>query len=329
MTQSNIAPEQRTKINAAYRYFLRHGQTSPAAELRDLTSGGSGASVVPQGFDEIWADALATVSPIMNLIHSKVSPDFRPWKQVTFDATGQYLTLVGESNSTTGISQTPTVGSNITNQDYLVGRTDVSWQMLDDSFNLESWLRSTAAVIIGRSLERAILSATDGAGTVLPNSPAGGLLKSSPSGFTQAHLADGIPYASIRSLISSLEHVYMRGPKSGLLASQSVHDYLAAQVDTTGRELYHRDPNSGNLLLNGYQLYVANNAAAPAYNAPSSNVLLAGDFERAYGVASSDVRFKVVNINPQTLTSTVLFYVSLGATALLPNAVKALTTAAS
>lgn len=320
---STLTSEQRTKTSAAYRHFLRHG------ENRDLVTTGSGVSLVPQGYDEIWTDALATVSPIVNLVHSKLSPDGRPWKQVTADATAQYLTLVGQGNTTTGISQTPAVASHITDQDSLVGRIDVSWQELDDSFNLESWLRSTASIIVGRSLERSILKSEDGAGNALPNSVAGGLLASSPTGFAQAHLADGIPFASVRGLISSLEHVYMRGPNSGLLGSQSVHDYFAEQTDSTGRELYHRDPNSGNLLINGYQLYVANNAAAPAYDAASSNVLLAGDFSRAWGIAYTDVRFRVININPQTLTSTVMFYVRTGGTPLLANSVKALTTASS
>jgi HK97 family phage major capsid protein len=324
-----INNELRAKTSAAYRHFLRHG-VAPSAETRDLISSTTtGASLVPQGYDEVWTDALSTVSPIVSLVHSKLSPDGRPWKQVIVDPTAQYLTLVGESNSTTSISQTPSLSSNITNQDSLVGRVNVSWQELDDSFNLESWLRSTASVVVGKSLERAILRSQDGAGTTLPNSPTGGLLAAAPTGFTQSHLADGIPYATVRSLISSLEHVYMRGLNSGLLGSQSVHDYFAAQVDSTGRELYHRDPNTGNLLLNGYQLYVANNTAAPAYNAASSNVLLAGDFSRAWGIAYTDVRFRVVDINPQTLTSTVLFYVRMGGTALLPSAVKALTTAAS
>ena len=325
---TNQTPERR-KVDAAYKHFLRHGQISTAPEVRDLISTTtSGASLVPQGYDEVWTDALSTVSPIVNLVHSKLSPDGRPWKQVVVNPTAQYLTLVGESNSTTSISQTPSVSSNITNQDSLVGRTNVSWQELDDSFNLESWLRSTASVIVGRSLERAILRSQDGAGTALPSSPTGGLLAAAPTGFTQSHLADGIPYASVRSLISSLEHVYMRGPNSGLLGSQSVQDYFAGLTDSVGRELYHRDPNTGNLLINGYQLYVANNAAAPAYNAVSSNVLLAGDFSRAWGIAYTDVRFRVIDINPQTLTSTVLFYVRMGGTALLPS-VKALTTAAS
>lgn len=324
----NISNEQRSKTNAAYRRFMR--DNGILDEHRDIISStNAGASLVPQGYDTIWADALATVSPIVSLIHSKKADDGEPFKQVIVDSTAQYLGLVGQGTTSTSLSQNPTQSSSITNQDSLVGRVDVSWQELSDAFDLEAFLRKSASVIVGRSLELAVLTGTDGASNVLPNSPAGGLLASSPTGFTQAHIADGLPYASIRSLIGSLEHVYMRQPTSGLLGSQSVHDYLANLTDSTGRELYHRDPETGNLLVNGYQLYVANNAAAPAYNAASSNVLLAGDFSRAYGIAHSDVRFRVVNINPQLMTSTVLFYVRIGATPLLTTAVKALTTAAA
>lgn len=327
---TNISNERRKQINAAHRHLLRYGQPSTKSELRDITSGsGSGSPLVPQEFDKVWADALATVSPIVQLVHKQDSQNSRSFKQVTVDPTGQYLTLVGQGNTTTGISQQPTVSSNVAVPDSLVGRVDVSWNELDDAFQLDDWLRRTAAVIVGRSLERAILTATDGAGNALPGSPTGGLLASAPVGFTQTAQANGIPYSSLRALISSLEHVYMQGPNSGLLASQSVHDYLALQVDSTGRELYCRSKDTGNLLINGYQLYVANNTAAPAYNAVSSNVLLAGDFSRGYGITLSDVHYKVIDINPQLLTSTVLFYVSLGANALVTNAVKAFQTAAS
>jgi HK97 family phage major capsid protein len=334
---SGESAEARSKrVNAAYRHYLLNGLTPNAPEQRDLatTADSTGAALVPQGFDTVWTDALRNVSPIATLVKSKLVTDGRPTKQVITDSTAMNLYFVAETGTSTPAIQTPAVSSQIPGTDALLGRVTVSWQEIQDGFEVETFLRSVASVVIGRGLEYSILTATDpGSNSALPNSLAsGGLNAFAPVTVTTTSLASGISFGNLVGLRSSVDHAYAFGDSSGFLGSQSLHDFLSAQTDSTGRQLYKRDPNTNLLLIDGSPLYVAGGLSGspmPAYNAANSKVVLFGDFSRAYSYNHTDIRFKVLNPNPETMTSDVLFYVRFGSAGLLSTAVAALKTAAS
>ena len=114
------------------------------------------------------------------------------------------------------------------------------------------------------------------------------------------------------------------------MASPSVFDFLVAQVDTTGRPLYHKfDPNTDLLLVAGKPLYINN--AMPAYNTASSPIVLFGDFSRSLAyLDGAGMRIKILNERyADTLESAALIYQRIGSAALLSTAVKSLVTSAS
>jgi HK97 family phage major capsid protein len=187
---------------------------------------------------------------------------------------------------------------------------------------------------VARAVEYALLTEKDnGTSTVLPNSPAGGLLGSVTAGVTAAGgtLAAGPTYSLLSQLKSSVDHAYAVGPKSGFMGSQSVYNFLFQQVDSTGRPLYKHDPETGLLIVAGSPFYVASNAAMPAYNAASSPVVLFDDYSRAYAYQNGGgMRIKILAERyVEQFEAAAVIYHRMGAAKLVSGAVKSLVTAAS
>jgi HK97 family phage major capsid protein len=326
---------ERARINNAYRSVLRNGRKPEYVEQRDLatTSDSTGAALVPQGFDRDWVEALKQSIGIDALVHSYNTGDsFKPIKTVQVDTTSTNLAYVPEIASTTssGAVQTPAVKSQIQGADNLVLRTQISWNELDDSFDVLAWLKRSIAPVVSRGLSWSLLTGTDAStSTALPNSPTGGLTAFAPTGITQAAIADGITYANLIALRSGLSYAYQFTPNSGFVGSESVANYLAAQLNTIGEPLYKRDPKTNLLLIDGSPLYVAQAGSMPAYNAASSNAVVFAAFDRAFAFALTNPRFQVLEINPQQLTSDVIIRLRFGSVGLFASAATAFTTAAS
>jgi HK97 family phage major capsid protein len=323
---------ERARINTAYRSVLRHGHKSARVEQRDLIQSGSGSNLVPQGWDGDWIEALKQSSGIDTRVHSYNAGDrFQPVKAVQVDTTSTNLAYVPEASSTGGGAlQTPAVLSQIQNADNLVLRVTLSWDELDDAFDALGWLKRSIAPIVSRGISYALLSGTDAASTALPNSPTGGLTAFAATGVTQAALADGITYANLIALRSSVgSYAYQFTPNSGFVGSESVANYLASQLNSIGEPLYKRDPNTNLLLIDGSPLYVAQAGSMPAYNAASSKAVVFAAFDRAYAFAQTNPRFQVLEINPNQLTSDVVISLQFGSVGLFTSALTAFKTAAS
>jgi HK97 family phage major capsid protein len=325
---------ERARINSAYTTVLRHGNPP---EERDLVTNvdASGGSLVPQAFDTDWAEALKQASGIDQLVHRYGSGEsFRPVKTVQVDTTSTNLAYVPEIGSTTtNALQTPALLSQIQNADNLVLRTTLSWQELDDAFDVLGWLKRSIAPIVSRGLSWAILTGTDPAtSTALANSPAGGLTAFAPTGVTGASgsLATGPNYAELIALRSSVgSYAYQFTPKSGFVASEVTHNFLAAQLNSIGEPLYKRCPDTNLLMIAGSLLYVAQAGSMPAFNVAGSKAVLFGAWDRAYAFVQTNPKFQVLQINPQQMTTDVIIRLRFGSVGLYSNAASAFTTAAS
>ena len=326
--------EYRDKVNAAARMLFRKGVSALSEESRALLtiSDAVGGALVSQLFDDAFIEASKFYGPIFDLVHRKDSSNGAPAKFVVTDGTNQTFSLLTQgTTSANTVAQTPTVFSNITDTDTLISSVVYSAQELDDAFDLTEFLNRILGLAVSRARETAVTLGTtnDGTSTALPHCPVGGILGFVATGATTASLPSGIGYDDLVALAGSVDHGY--AVNGAYMASPSVHTYLLSQRDSTSRPFYNVDPETGLLMINGKKLYV--NAAMPAYNAPSSPVVLFGDFSRAWNVQNGGVRLKVLNRdeNPALtlLTRELIVWMRLGQSAGLSNAVKALRTPAS
>jgi HK97 family phage major capsid protein len=321
---------RRAKLNAAWRHILRNGYDPNDRQYRDLvtTSSTTGAPLVPQEFQSVFTEAEKFIGSLASLVTRHDQETGRPVRFPIVDDTGSSSTMsyLTESSSSTGLEADPTLSSVVTGTDTLVTQIRYSWQELSDAFDLESFLRRIAAVRVARAVNYALSTGTDnGTSTALPNSPTGGLLGSVSAVVNQGALANGITYANLAVLAGSVDHQYYLN--GGFMGSPSVFNYLLQQVDTTGKPLY--PIVDGVMQVAGKPFYP--NAAMPAYNTASSNVVLFGDFSKQYGaVFDGGVSVKITNERyAELLEGAMIVYTRVGATNLLSNAVAAFKTAAS
>ena len=330
---TETSANERSRINAQYRSVLRN---AIAPEKRDLeTASDSAGSLVPQAFQTDWVEALKQNSGIDQLVHRYGSGDsFNPVKTVQVDTTTTNLALVPEIGSTTtNALQTPSVLSQIQNADNLVLRVTLSWQELDDAFDVLGWLKRSIAPIVSRGLSWALLTGTDPAtSTALPNSPAAGLVGFAPSTITgtAGSLATGPTYAELIATRSGVgSYAYQFTPNSGFVVSELTHNFLAAQINQIGEPTFKRDPNTNLLQIAGSPVYVAQAGSMPDYNVASSKAVIFSAFDRAFAYTQTNPKFQVLQINPQQMTSDVIIRLRFGSVGLFANASAAFTTAAS
>jgi len=335
MSLSQKARENRAKINAAAKVFFKSGSAALTPEQRALLTNtdSAGGALVSQSFDQAFLEASKFYGPVWDLVHRKDSDNGAPTKLVVTDATSQAFSLVTQG-TTSGSSkaQSPTVFSDIVGTDDLVSSVIFSVQELSDSFDLESFLNRIAGLAVARAREVAVTVGTtnDGTNTVLPNSPAGGMLAGVSAGVTQSAgtLAAGITYAQLSALAGSVDRSYYAN--GAFMASPSVETALRSQVDSTGRPLYQVG-DDGLLIIAGRKLYP--NSAMAASGTASAKLVLFGDYSRFYSVNAGDVKIKVLsNDGSPSLafnTREMLIYTRLAATTGVSNAVKALVSAAS
>lgn len=328
-TEARDLNEHRTKINQAFRHLLRWGRQDNAPEQRALTTTSDGA-LVPQGFDSVYADSLKAYGPLATIVKTKRNENGAPWKFTIVDDASSTMNYITEGSA--AVEEDPAMHSEIPGTDSLVTMVKYSFNLLDDAFSLESFIRDIAGLRVARAVEYALSTGTDnGTSTTLPNSPTGGLLGNVSAGVTQVALADGITYANLVSLRGSVDYAYQ--VNGVFMGSPSAFEYLNSQVDSTGRPLYKFNEQTGNLVVAGKD-FVINNAMA-AYNTASSPVVLFGEFSRAYAYLNGGgLRIKVLSERfADTLEGAAILFHRLGAANLLLGAsnssVKAFVTAAS
>ena len=310
--------DKRAAINQAVsRVFNGKGLT---AEQRDLVSGidTDGGANVPQEFLGSFVEALKFYGPIAGkaLLHN--TDNGRPTKVPVVNDTANGMLLLGETDNS-GASVDPILFSNLANTDALVSVLDLSFNFSDDVFDLDTLLNTIAASRVGRTIEKAITNGKDFAGNVLTNAPTGGLIAAAGNAGTVAAVG-AVSYADAVKLHSSVDPAYRAN--GYFYAHQSVNDYLAAQVLTTGEPLY-KVSDAGNLILvQGKELLI--NQAMPALTSTAGVAQMAfGRADKALAYTLRDVRVQILQPNVENLTKRAILSVRFGAAILdAANAVK-------
>ncbi|HEX4320180.1 MAG TPA: phage major capsid protein [Acidobacteriaceae bacterium] len=324
--------ENRARISAAYRHFLVNGYKPGAPEQRDLTTASDvdGDAVVPTTFakNEI-AQAIKFVGPIAGLVSVSYQETGAGQKVPVSDDTASVMTLLAESGATSSLEHDPTLFSTLhPGSDTLVSTVLYSKQEAEDVEDTGSYLAALAGVRIARGLETAITLGTDNSTSknVLPNSPTGGLIGTLSAGVTGVAIS-GPTYANLTALKASVDNAYRIGPNHGFLVNQATHDYLVAQVDSTGRPLYKHNPNTGLLMVAGSPVYI--NSAMQSFTQHSAPVAMYGDYSKAYKIvlAGSLVRIRILTERfADEMLNAAIFYTRLQGIPLITAAVKTMTT---
>jgi HK97 family phage major capsid protein len=334
-SNDTFTKEQRAN---AWRSYLKDGHSglrSNIAEHRDLqtSTDAGGAALVPAEFESEIATAVKYIGPVASLVSVSHQTTGHGRKIPTSDDTGAgaYMTYLPETGATLTLEADPTLFSTLQpGSDTLIASVLYSKQEAADADDIGKFLADLAAVRVARGLEFAVTKATDNspAHNVLPNSPTGGLLGNVTAGVTGVALT-GPTYANLTALKASVDHANRVGPNHGFMVNQTTHDFLVAQVDTTGRPLYKFDPNTGLLMVAGSPVFI--NTALASYTAASSPVVLYGRYDKAYRlIDAGGLRVRVLTERfADQLLNQALFYQRVQGARLFNTAVKSLTTAAS
>jgi HK97 family phage major capsid protein len=209
------------------------------------------------------------------------------------DDTAATMTYLSETGSTTSLEVDPQLFSTLNpGSDTLVSTVLYSKQEAADADDIGKFLSDLAGIRAGRALETAVTLGQDNTSshTALPNTAS--LLSNVSAGVTEVAIT-GPSYANLAALKASVNAAYRVGPSHGFMASQVTHDYLVAQVDSTGRPLYKHDPNTGLLLVAGSPVYI--NTVLQNYTANSAPVVLFGDYSKAYRLINAGgVRIRIL-----------------------------------
>src|SRR5258708_7595765 len=209
MTSINtLTQEQRANTNIAWRHMLRHG-FAPREQRDIISTNANGAAVIPQDFSTSFADALKFYGPIATLVKRKDAYDGRPIKWVVTDDTASTMTYVPETGATSSIEADPTVQSDVTGTSSLVTLVKYSLQLLDDAFDLQSFLADVAGLRVARAVEYALtLGKDNGSNTQLPAVSTGGILAGISGAVTGTTIATTLTYTNLAALAGSVDHAY-------------------------------------------------------------------------------------------------------------------------
>lgn len=313
------AEETRSRVNKAFRAYARTGQIP--AEYRDVltTSDTTGGALVPQLFSGMLIDAAKFYGPIADRVDRRETDNNgAPMKFSFSNDTSNSLTLLGTEGESTPQETDPSFFSKIVGVDTVTGGlVKVSFQELDDSsFDLDTAIRRWFGVRYARGLEKAITLGTDGAGTALPNQPAGGMLASATIGVTTATLAAGISWNNLVALYGSVDPAYS-GPDAAWVFNATTRSYLLGQVDGFGRPFWTPDPVADNPFgkLLGYDVVL--NQSMPSMGASATPIMF-GDPKKAY-LLRTDGQPSILRLNERyadTLEVGFFMYSRIGGTSL-------------
>jgi HK97 family phage major capsid protein len=328
------------KVIEAARQFFRTGHVNQ--EQRDLltTSDTVGGALNSQFFEDVFVQAAKYYGPVWNMVNRKDNTAGNPTKfPVTSDVDRTFSLNTEGTTSSLSVNQDPTVFSHVTNTDTIISSTIYSIQEMEDFSSsvggIEKWLMGLMGVAVSRAWETAVTLSTtnDGTNTALPSSTAGGLLAVAAAnpGVTQTtgELAAGPTTAQLQALAGSVDRSYYQN--GSFMTSPSVETFLRSQVDSTGRQLYCIDPETGYLRIAGR--LVVPNVAMPALGTASKPLVIFGDYSKAWNVLNAGLKFKVVSFDGSPVltidTREIIAYSRFGQSAGVSNAVASLISAAS
>lgn len=267
------------ELNAEERAVLRQGFVD-GKEFRNAAGVGTGAAggyAVPPGFRDAFIETLKYYGPMLQLAET-LEPETGanlPWP--TNDDTGNVGAILAENTQVT--EQDVTLGTaSIDAFMYTSKLVRVSYQLLQDRPDFDTWLARKLGERIGRILNQHF---TTGTGTAQPD----GIVTSATVGVTGTGsfaTTGGVAYADLIDLLESIDPAY--GAADGLrwMMHQTVRRAMRKLADSQGRPIWEPSLQAGSPdSLLGYPIAINNDMPALAV---SSKSLLFGNIREAYVV---------------------------------------------
>jgi HK97 family phage major capsid protein len=298
-------------------------------EVRDLVSNVDvqGQALVQQEYASSITRAAAYVSPIVNMVNKEVFTAGRSVRWPVADDTARIASFTGDGVVVAPASITDPVlfSTASASSDAVVSKILFSKEFSQDVANWDGFLDAMAGESIARAVSSGLLTGKDQLGNVLPNQSVGGLIGSSPKGATSASKS-ALTYADLTSLAASVNLAYFN--RGSFLVASNTYQYLLAQVDSTGRELYKIDEATGQLKVAGKLVYAATELSS--LGTVSVPVALFGDFSKAYGYAQGSTSIVIsTETHAEQLLNQAIISHRFSGESLVASAVKALYTPAS
>ncbi len=206
----------------------------PAAELRDITTGGnnstlSAAYTVPQAFYPVLTEALKSYGEILNVIKNLDVDNGAPTKYATIsDVVGTKLTIVGEAQQVDENDPDQMSGAIISSDFASTGIIKISIAELQDSaFDLDAWVKKAFGIRYYRGLSNWV---TNGNASNVAS-----LVGSATSGATSTY-TNQIVYADLAAMYAALDPAYR--PNAVWSFNTNTQGLLLGQCDNIGRPLF-------------------------------------------------------------------------------------------
>lgn len=260
--------DQRSRFVSGLRSYLQNGRVE--AEYRDvLTTGTSGAAVIPQLMSPELVTAVRDFAPMLSIVDNRVTDNNgAPMKMSLVNYTGTILPLVTEGTAFAEID--PAFTSQIVSVDKLGGLVKISSEELaDGNFDLGGWLVAQWANVMGVSLEHYVTNGNE--------SNIAGLLTAAGAGVTTA-VTGAIAYPDVAGLFGSVTAAYARN--GSFQMSTTTRANLMSLVSTTGNPIFDQSPASAPF-SSIFGRPVVINDSLPAV-ATGNKAILFGDFKLGY-----------------------------------------------
>lgn len=284
--------EQREQRYAnAFRSFLRDGMNELANDDRALMrerfttikaaagvgTGSAGGYAVPPLFRDQMVETMKWYGPMLQLAETITTDSGAnlPWP--TNDDTANVGAILAENTQVS--EQDVTLGTaSIDAFMYTSKLVRVSFQLLQDRKDFDTWLARKLGERIGRILNQHF---TTGTGTSQPD----GIVTSATVGVTGTGsfaTTGGIAYTNLVDLVESLDPAYGAGDGLRWMMHQTVRKAIRKLLDSQNRPLWEPSVQAGQPdTLLGYPVSLNNDMATLA---ASSKSLLFGNIREAYVV---------------------------------------------
>jgi len=288
--------QRRSKLNAAWRFYLQGRHDDRIPEYRDLIStvSGQGGAVVPVEFSGFLSESLKLYAPLFDYANVRQSSNGRSAKISKVDDTAQGLKLITEGSVSLSEAD-PTFSSSTVSTDlFSTGIIRFSNQLLSDSyFDLEKLLTNLSQSRVGRGIEKLLTASADVSGTATPNNP--GIVNIAQTATTTSSIAAGIGWTDLTNTFDALDVAYL--PRAVWQMSSKTRNYLAGLKDSTSRPYFIPGTDGGFDTLLGRRIVLNQSLPSPTAGAFAANAkpIILGSLFDGLQVISSEVRVQTLS----------------------------------
>jgi len=224
-----VTPESRSRDEReAFRHFIKTGEVRSI-----LTSGSSGAALIPQAFAPEIVQAQKAWGGLYNAVKIWETDNGAPMKTSLVNATGDLMTVGTEGTAPTGTD--PSATSVTISTDLVEGLVKVSLDEIQDSaFDVDAFLRDSLGAAYFRAISKAVVTGTTSVGSIVTGYATGKVTSATVGAVT---------YADLVSIYGALDPAY--GANSSWVMNSTTRAAFMGIVDTLGRPLFIPSPNAG------------------------------------------------------------------------------------